>query len=112
MWQWFKKHTGWLAIGFGAVALVLAVVVAIQADLLYDGGSRLVLGTVPEWLSGIGAFATFAVVWVAVQQLGTASCIHTLNTLQALVIDSAGSGASVTVNHLESKQLELLNACR
>lgn len=72
MWQWFKEHTGWLAIGFGAVALLLAVVVAIQVELLYDGGSRLVLGTVPEWLSGIGAFATFAVVWIAVQQLATA----------------------------------------
>jgi hypothetical protein len=61
--QWCSKYSGWLATGFGVVALVLPVIVWAQADMLYDKGSRLVMGTVPEWMAGFGtAFTAFAAV--------------------------------------------------
>lgn len=69
MWSWSKRHAGILAIGFGVTTLGLAVVVAFQAAMLHTRGWRVPLGTMPEWLSGVGALATFGAVWVAVQQL-------------------------------------------
>lgn len=67
--RWCRLHASTLAVVLGAVSLMLAVLAAAQADLLYDHGSRLAMGTVPEWMAGAGTVATFAAVWVAVQQL-------------------------------------------
>lgn len=54
MREWWKRHSGWLAIVFAALALVLLVVVGCQAEMLYARGWRLSLGSVPEWLAGFG----------------------------------------------------------
>jgi hypothetical protein len=53
-----RKFLGWLATGFGAVALVLATIVGAQAEVLYDKGSRLAMGIVPEWMAGFGTMFT------------------------------------------------------
>lgn len=66
---WCRRHAGLLALGFGITTAALIVVVVLQAAMLHTRGWWIALGTVPEWLSGVGALATFAAVWVAVKQL-------------------------------------------
>lgn len=65
---WWKRHSGVLAVVFATTTALLVVVVGYQALMLHDRGWRWDLGTVPAWLSGIGAFATFGALWVATQQ--------------------------------------------
>lgn len=53
------------AVVFGVLALALGAVVAVQAATLHRMGSRLLAGTLPEWLSALGSVATVGAVLVA-----------------------------------------------
>jgi hypothetical protein len=58
---------GWRtwAIVFAVVAVVLGVAVAVQAVMLHKQGWRVVPGSVPDWFSAVGAFATVLALVVA-----------------------------------------------
>ncbi len=59
---WWHRYAGWLAILFASLAAMLIVVVTVQAVMLYSRGWRLVMGSVPEWVSAGGtAIAAFGV---------------------------------------------------
>jgi hypothetical protein len=53
MREWWKRNAGRTTMVFAVLTLVLAVVVAVQALTLHAQGSRLVMGTLPEWVSAV-----------------------------------------------------------
>lgn len=57
MGEWWKRNAGRTAIVLALVTLVLGVVVLVQAVTLHAQGSRLVMGTFPEWVSAVGTAA-------------------------------------------------------
>ncbi|OBI53588.1 hypothetical protein [Mycobacterium sp. E787] len=68
MKEWIKRHICWLALAFAALALVLLVVVGVQAVMLYSENWRPAFGSLPEYLAALGSFATFGVLWFAARE--------------------------------------------
>lgn len=66
MREWCKRRAGTLAIVFAGATVALIVVVCFQAAMLHARGWRIPLGTLPEWLAGVGSLATLGVLWLAV----------------------------------------------
>jgi hypothetical protein len=59
---WYERHAGWLAILFASLAFILLAVVSVQAVMLHSRGWRLVMGSLPEWVSAGGTvIAAFGV---------------------------------------------------
>jgi hypothetical protein len=66
--EWCKRHMGWLAVVFAALALMLLVVVGFQAVMLYSEDWRPAFGSLPEYLAALGSFSTFGVLWFAARE--------------------------------------------
>ncbi|MBB3751029.1 hypothetical protein FHT44_003524 [Mycolicibacterium sp. BK634] len=69
--QW-NRHATAFAGAFAALALVFAFVAAIQSIELHDRHLFVEWGTVPAWLAGLGAFASFGVLALGLREWNTA----------------------------------------
>jgi len=65
---WCKRQAGTLAVALGVSVVILAVVVGVQAAMLYARGWRIAWGTVPEGAAAFGSVAAFGALWVAAQE--------------------------------------------
>jgi hypothetical protein len=63
--EWCRCHAVKLAIALAVLAVLLGVVVTVQAVMLRAQGWRIVPGTVPDWFSAAGAVATVGALVVA-----------------------------------------------
>jgi hypothetical protein len=65
--QW-KKHASEFACAFALLTLVFAVVSIIQRIQLQDRHLYVNWGSVPDWLTGLGAFAAFGVLFLGLNE--------------------------------------------
>jgi hypothetical protein len=63
--QWWHRHAGVLAVAFALLAMLLAVVVVVQAVMLRTRGWGVPIGNVAEWIAAVGALAAFGALFYA-----------------------------------------------